>query len=127
MNVLCLGGAGRICREAILDLVQTSDFDRITVANTNEVAGREVVPWVNDPRVDFVVIDVFNKDATVALMWNYDLVMDGTPRPRNWPSIQSTFSRSSRSDRSWSTSMAGQGRDANATAHSQRKRRSQLR
>ena len=31
MKVLCLGGAGRICREATLDLVEFSDFERITV------------------------------------------------------------------------------------------------
>ena len=79
MRVLCLGGAGRICREAILDLVQTSDFDRITVADANEAVGREVVAWLDDPRVDFVAADVLDKKATVALMCNYDLVMDGMP------------------------------------------------
>ena len=47
MNVLCLGGAGRICREAILDLAQSSDFERITVADANEAAGREVVAWLD--------------------------------------------------------------------------------
>jgi lysine 6-dehydrogenase len=29
MKVLCLGGAGKICRESTLDLVQFSDFDEI--------------------------------------------------------------------------------------------------
>lgn len=83
MNVLCLGGAGRICREAILDLVENTDFPQITVADANEGAGREVVAWLNGPRVDFVPIDVLDKDATVALMRRYDLVMDGTPISMN--------------------------------------------
>jgi saccharopine dehydrogenase-like NADP-dependent oxidoreductase len=83
MKLLCLGGAGRICREAILDVVQSSDFDRITVADANEAAGREVVAWLDDPRVDFTVVDVLDEEATVALMRNYDLVVDGTPISMN--------------------------------------------
>lgn len=45
MNVICLGGAGRICREAALDLVLHSDFDRITIADVSEEVGLEV--WTN--------------------------------------------------------------------------------
>jgi saccharopine dehydrogenase-like NADP-dependent oxidoreductase len=77
MKILCLGGAGRICREAILDLVQFSDFTQITVADTNEAEGRQVVAWLNDPRVDFVLADVRQHNETVALMRGYDVVMDG--------------------------------------------------
>ena len=79
MKMLCLGGAGRICREAILDLVQASDFEKITVADANETAGREVVAWLDDPRVDFVAVNVLDSETTVALMRDYDLVVDGTP------------------------------------------------
>jgi len=78
MKIFCLGGAGRICREAVLDLVQFSDFERITVADSNESEGRQVVAWLNDPRVDFVRMDVRDHDATVAQMRGYDVVMDGT-------------------------------------------------
>ncbi len=52
-KVLCLGGAGRICREAALDLVEFSDFEQITVGDVNEAAGREVAAWLNDPRGRF--------------------------------------------------------------------------
>lgn len=78
MKVFCLGGAGRICRESTLDLVQHTDFERITVADYDEKAGREVVEWLNDPRVDFVKVDVNDHDATVKQMKDYDIVMDGT-------------------------------------------------
>lgn len=78
MKILCLGGAGRICREAVLDLVQFSDFEQITVADTNEFEGRRVVAWLNDPRVDFVMADVRKHDEAVARMRGYDVVMDGT-------------------------------------------------
>ncbi|MDZ5607257.1 saccharopine dehydrogenase C-terminal domain-containing protein [Bacillus pseudomycoides] len=78
MKVFCLGGAGKICREAILDLVQYSSFETITVADFNEEEGRKVVAWLNDPRVDFVQVDVTNHEDTVAKMKGYDIVMDGT-------------------------------------------------
>ncbi len=78
MKFFCLGGAGRICREAILDLVQFADATHITVADVNETAGRAVVAWLNDPRVDFTLVDVTDHARTVAQMHGYDVVMDGT-------------------------------------------------
>jgi saccharopine dehydrogenase-like NADP-dependent oxidoreductase len=78
VKVLCLAGAGKICREAAHDLVQFSDFQNITIADYNEKAGREVVQWLNDPRVRFKKVDVNRKKETVNLMRQYDIVMDGT-------------------------------------------------
>ncbi|MCL1701252.1 hypothetical protein [Lysinibacillus sp. Bpr_S20] len=43
MNVFCLGGAGRICREAVLDLVEHSEFEVITIGDFNEEIGLQVV------------------------------------------------------------------------------------
>ncbi|MGA2255146.1 MAG: saccharopine dehydrogenase C-terminal domain-containing protein [Thermoguttaceae bacterium] len=83
MKILCLGGAGKICRESILDLVQSSSFQQITVADVNSVAGEEVVQWLNDPRVDFVPLDASDTARTTALMRGYDIVMDGTPISMN--------------------------------------------
>ncbi|MCE5334244.1 MAG: saccharopine dehydrogenase NADP-binding domain-containing protein [Desulfobacteraceae bacterium] len=78
MKALCLGAAGKISRESTLDLVEHSDFEKITVGDYNEEAGREVVAWLNDPRVDFRKINIRDKEATVRIMKEYDLVMDGT-------------------------------------------------
>lgn len=78
MKIFCLGGAGKICREAILDLVEHSEFERITVADFNEEEGMKVVEWLNDPRVDFVKVNVFDHGDTVSKMKGYDIVMDGT-------------------------------------------------
>jgi saccharopine dehydrogenase-like NADP-dependent oxidoreductase len=78
MNVLCLGGAGKICSEAVLDLVAFSDFKRITIADCNQKAGESLVETINDKRVDFRPVDVRQKQATVSLMNEYDIVMDGT-------------------------------------------------
>lgn len=80
MKILCLGGAGKISRESAYDLVEFSDFDRITIADSNEQAGREVARWLDDPRVDFQQIDfLHDRDAAVQLVRSYDMVMDGTP------------------------------------------------
>lgn len=78
MKVLCLGGAGRICREAALDLVQFSDFEAITIGDRDETAGRDVAARLADPRVGFLKIDVRDRAAAVGIMKGYDIVMDGT-------------------------------------------------
>ncbi len=83
MRVLCLGDAGRICRETVDDLVRTSDFARITVRDQDEKAGRAAAGWLDDPRVDFVPLDVPDAARTVATMREYDIVMDGLPISRN--------------------------------------------
>jgi saccharopine dehydrogenase-like NADP-dependent oxidoreductase len=88
MKVFCLGGAGRICREAALDLVQFSDFEKITIADFNVGAKKEIINFLNDPRVDFVQADVNNHKDTVAKMKGYDIVMDGTAITMNGKSTR---------------------------------------
>ncbi|RNB80359.1 saccharopine dehydrogenase [Brevibacillus nitrificans] len=78
MKVFCLGGAGNICREAVLDLVQHSTFEQITIGDFNEEEGRKVVAWLGDPRVDFVHVNVRDHADTVQKLRGYDIVMDGT-------------------------------------------------
>ncbi|MDR2075863.1 MAG: saccharopine dehydrogenase NADP-binding domain-containing protein [Desulfovibrio sp.] len=78
MRVFCLGGAGRICREAALDLVRFSDFEKITIADSNAAAEQEILKFLDDPRVDFLPVDINNHQDTVARMRGYDIVMDGT-------------------------------------------------
>ncbi len=78
MKILALGGAGKICREAALDLVQFGDFEKITIADYDENAAREVAAWLGSPKVDHTCINVLNRETTVELMRGYDLVMDGT-------------------------------------------------
>ena len=78
MKILCIGAAGKISRESANDLVEYSDFEKITIADYNEDAGLEVVKWLDDPRVDFLKIDVNDHSSAVACIKGYDLVMDGT-------------------------------------------------
>jgi saccharopine dehydrogenase-like NADP-dependent oxidoreductase len=62
-----------------LDLVEFSEFQQITVADANPEAAREVAAWLDDSRVEAVTIDAHDEAATVELMRQYDIVMDGTP------------------------------------------------
>lgn len=78
MKIFCLGGAGKICREAALDWIQFAAIEQLTIGDVNEDAGKETVAWLNNPRVDFVKTDLRDKDAAVKAMQGYDIVMDGT-------------------------------------------------
>ena len=88
MKVFCLGAAGKISRESVLDLLQSDKITRVTIGDTDEDRGCEVVAWLDDDRVDFVQADVFQTDETADLMRDYDLVMDGTPISINHESTQ---------------------------------------
>ena len=78
MKAFCLGGAGKICREAINDLVRFSDFERITVADVNLPEAQRVASWLDDPRVDCTSVDIMDFEETVGRMKGYDVVLDGT-------------------------------------------------
>ncbi len=78
MRVFCLGGAGRIGREAVLDLVEYSNFDEITIGDFNEEVGKKLVYKLDDQRVNFMKVNVMDHDETVKQMKGYDIVMDAT-------------------------------------------------
>ncbi|MEC7812888.1 MAG: saccharopine dehydrogenase NADP-binding domain-containing protein, partial [Verrucomicrobiota bacterium] len=79
MKIFCLGAAGKISRESVLDLLQSDKINQVTIGDKDEARGQEVVAWLDDNRVDFVQADVFQTDQTADLIQDYDLVMDGTP------------------------------------------------
>jgi len=79
MKIFCLGCAGKISRESVLDLLQSDKISQVTIADHNETNAKEVVSWLKDKRVDYVKADVFQTDQTSNLIKGYDLVMDGTP------------------------------------------------
>lgn len=78
MKVFCLGAAGRISRESVLDLVQHSEFEKITIGDYNYEEACKVAQWLKDDRVDVVKIDVTKVEEAAKIMEGYDVVMDGT-------------------------------------------------
>ena len=78
MRIFALGGAGKICREAALDIVQFGTFDQLTIGDFDVDAAKETAKWLFHPNVDYVFIDIRNKSNSVALLSEYDIVIDGT-------------------------------------------------
>jgi len=88
MKVLCLGGAGRICRETAFDLVEFSDFERITIADNNIQAAEATAAWLDDPRVDSACVNVYDLEKSVETLKEYDIVVDGTTISLNGQSTE---------------------------------------
>lgn len=88
MKVFCLGAAGRISRESVLDLVEHSNFDKITIGDYNVEEAEKVAQWLGDARVDVVKADVNDVAGTAKLMEGYDVVMDGTQITLNGKSTE---------------------------------------
>jgi saccharopine dehydrogenase-like NADP-dependent oxidoreductase len=66
---------------AVRDVVEMTDasvFDTITIGEYNEKAARALIAELNDSRVDFVKIDVNDREDTIKKLKGYDVVMDGT-------------------------------------------------
>lgn len=80
MNIICLGGAGRICRETALDLVRFGGFERVTIADIDENEGKAVADSIG---ADFRKIDIFNREQAVSLLSEYEIVVDGTTISQN--------------------------------------------
>ena len=88
MKVFCLGAAGRISRESVLDLVEHSNFDKITIGDYNVEEAEKVAQWLDDARVDVVKADVNDVAGTAKLMEGYDVVMVGTQITLNGKSTE---------------------------------------
>ena len=78
MKIFAIGGAGRICRESINDLVKFADFEKLTIGDFDVEEAKKVEEWINDKRVDSCFVDITNKEEAVAILSDYDIVLDGT-------------------------------------------------
>ena len=78
MKVFCLGGAGKIGSAAVRDLVEFSEVERIAVGDLREEPCAALVDEVGDPRVDYVRLDIADKEEAISVLSDYDIVMDAT-------------------------------------------------
>jgi len=92
MKVYCLGGAGRICREAVYDLAESGEFDEIIIGDKNFDGAKEVaseaerlisdigklIPGAENTKIHAEYIDVRDVCAAAGQMRGSDVVMDGT-------------------------------------------------
>ena len=79
-RILVLGGVGAMANETTRDLVTTSDFDEITVADINVKKARAFASNLKDRRLRVVGFDANKISDMVQLMKGYDVVANGLPR-----------------------------------------------
>jgi len=79
-KVLVLGGVGAMASETTRNLVETSDFEKITIADINIEKAEEFSATLKDNRVSVAKVDVNNITDLVKLMKGYDVVASGLPR-----------------------------------------------
>ncbi len=79
-KILVLGGVGAMATETTRDLVKTSSFDQITVADINLDKTRALVESLGDRRLRAVSLNAENIDDMAALMEDHCVVANGLPR-----------------------------------------------
>jgi lysine 6-dehydrogenase len=79
-KILVLGGVGAMANECTRDLVATSHFDEITIADINLKKARAFAEELKDGRVKVVPLDAEKTSDIVKLMIGHDIVANGLPR-----------------------------------------------
>ncbi|MCC7492641.1 MAG: hypothetical protein IT204_09855 [Fimbriimonadaceae bacterium] len=86
MRLFVLGGAGRIAREAVRDLLDYAPVAELVLADLAAEALHEVAAWLDDARVQPFVVS--RPEAVVERMRGADLVLDGTPISSNSATLE---------------------------------------
>jgi len=79
-RILVLGGVGAMASETTRDLLATSDFGEITVADVDLPKARAFVEELGDQRLKAVGVDAEDVEATARLMEGQDVIANGLPR-----------------------------------------------
>ena len=79
-KILVLGGVGAMASETSYDLVETSDFDEIMIADINLEKVKNFVKKIGDRRLKTARVDASDLDQMAQLMSGYDIVANGLPR-----------------------------------------------
>ncbi|MCX5825560.1 MAG: saccharopine dehydrogenase NADP-binding domain-containing protein, partial [Deltaproteobacteria bacterium] len=79
-RILVMGGVGAMANETTRDLVATSDFDEITVADIDKKKAEAFIAKLKDKRLKFVDLDANNVQEMANLMRGYTIVANGLPR-----------------------------------------------
>ena len=79
-KILVLGGVGAMATETTIDLVHTSDFEEIMVADINLAKIESFIQETGDNRLRAAKVDAESIDQMADLMEGYDVVANGLPR-----------------------------------------------
>jgi lysine 6-dehydrogenase len=79
-KILVLGGVGAMATETTIDLVETSDFDEIRVADINIGKVETLIGKLKDKRLRAVKVNAESIKDMSDLMRGFDVVANGLPR-----------------------------------------------
>lgn len=79
-KILVLGGVGAMATETTIDLVETSDFDEIRVADINLGKVETFIGKLKDKRLKATKVDAESINGIADLMRGFDIVANGLPR-----------------------------------------------
>ena len=79
MNILCVGGAGQIGREAVIDLLEHSDFEKIVIGDVEEKNALKLIKQLGDKRLDFTTVDITDPEKSASIFRNFDVVFGSLP------------------------------------------------
>ena len=71
------------------DLVKTSNFSQITIADNAERRANNLLRDINDDRINFKTIDVNDSEKLINTMKDYDIVIGGLPSKYNEITVDS--------------------------------------
>lgn len=90
-KILVLGGVGAIANETTRDLVQTSQFDEIVVADIDLDKVETLCQELKDPRLKAVQINADNISEMANLMKEFTVVASGLPRTFGFKAIKAAI------------------------------------
>ena len=79
-KILVLGGVGAMAGETTIDLVNTSDFAEIMVADIDIAKAESLTKDFGDERLKVAKFNAESIDDTAELMSGYDVIANGLPR-----------------------------------------------
>ena len=79
-KILVLGGVGAMATETTIDLVETSDFDEIMVADINFDKVESLIGKLKDKRLKAAKVNAESINDMSQLMRGFDVVANGLPR-----------------------------------------------
>jgi saccharopine dehydrogenase-like NADP-dependent oxidoreductase len=79
-KIIVLGGVGAMATETTIDLVKTSDFDNITVADIDLGRVEKLIEQLGDRRLQAAQINAESILDMANLIKGYDVVANGLPR-----------------------------------------------
>jgi len=90
-RVLVLGGVGAMANETTRDLVATSDFEEIAIADINATKAKKFVSQLKDSRLRLIALDANRMTDMARVIQGYDVVANGLPRVFNVKAIRAAI------------------------------------